>query len=154
MRRSWTDACCGNSGQNCTSALDDIHATVKCPVQACCHTLCIESRAEGRSHMPRRGMSDEPFDSIHIYGRRLCSQVAILLSWLLRPQRSCYPGMPKVGQIKKLAVMSHPQLLGKAVLQRYAAYCCTRWLRRLEDGSWCNMPGMPGATRRLFCWMS
>ena len=44
--------------------------------------------------------------------------------------------LTQVGQIKKLAVMAHPTLLGRQVMQRYASYTCVRWLRKLEEGKW------------------
>lgn len=39
----------------------------------------------------------------------------------------------KVGKIKKLAVMAHPNKLGRQVLQRYASFVAVRWSRRLEE---------------------
>ncbi|CAE7361318.1 unnamed protein product [Symbiodinium natans] len=45
---------------------------------------------------------------------------------------SCYMDEDAVGKMKRLAMKSHPQQLGRQVLARYAAYVCCRWLRMLE----------------------
>lgn len=44
---------------------------------------------------------------------------------------STYMDEDMVGKVKRFAMMSHPNLLGRQVLLRYSAYCCTRWQRRL-----------------------
>ncbi|CAK8987453.1 unnamed protein product [Durusdinium trenchii] len=36
-----------------------------------------------------------------------------------------------VGRVKRFAMLSHPRQMGKQVLLRYSAYCCTRWMRNL-----------------------
>ena len=41
----------------------------------------------------------------------------------------------KVGKIKMMAKMAHPNLLGRQVLTRYAAFVAVRWLRQME-GAW------------------
>lgn len=38
----------------------------------------------------------------------------------------------KVGKIKMMAKMAHPNLLGRQVLTRYAAFVAVRWLRQME----------------------
>ena len=55
-------------------------------------------------------------------------------SWSLKSQ-VCFDTngeSSKVGKIKKLAVMAHPNKLGRQVLQRYASFVAVRWSRRLE----------------------
>ena len=44
---------------------------------------------------------------------------------------STYADEDMVGKIKQFALKSHPFRLGYQILQRYAAYCCCRWLRQL-----------------------
>ena len=46
---------------------------------------------------------------------------------------SCYLDEDAVGKVKKLAMASHPNKLGRQVLERYACYICVRWLRRLTQ---------------------
>ena len=46
---------------------------------------------------------------------------------------SCYVDEDMVGKLKKFAMISHPVRMGEQVLNRYAAYCCVRWLRKLTD---------------------
>ena len=45
---------------------------------------------------------------------------------------SCYADEDAVGKLKRLAMASSPQNMGEYVLNRYAAYVCVRWLRRME----------------------
>ena len=45
---------------------------------------------------------------------------------------SCYMDEDAVGRVKRLAIASNPMKMGEYVLSRYAAYCCVRWLRRME----------------------
>ncbi|CAJ1459451.1 unnamed protein product [Effrenium voratum] len=44
---------------------------------------------------------------------------------------STYGDEDMVGRIKDFARRSHPNQLGRQVLDRYAAYCCCRWMRKL-----------------------
>ncbi len=46
---------------------------------------------------------------------------------------SCYTDEDGVGQIKRLAQASNPNGLDFQVLNRYAAYCCVKWLRKLTE---------------------
>ena len=44
---------------------------------------------------------------------------------------ACYVDEDCIGQIKRIAREANPQRLDVQVMQRYAAYCCVRWLRQL-----------------------
>lgn len=46
---------------------------------------------------------------------------------------STYADEDMVGKIKQFAIRSHPARLGYCILQRYAAYCCCRWLREMTE---------------------
>lgn len=46
---------------------------------------------------------------------------------------STYADEDMVGKIKQFAMRSHPARLGYCILQRYAAYCCCRWLREMTE---------------------
>jgi hypothetical protein len=46
---------------------------------------------------------------------------------------SCYTDEDAMGKLKKLAMISYPNQMGRQVLSRYAAYTCVRWLRRLTE---------------------
>lgn len=46
---------------------------------------------------------------------------------------SCYADEDGIGQVKRLAMASNPVGLDSQVMNRYAAYCCVRWLRRLTS---------------------
>lgn len=45
---------------------------------------------------------------------------------------STYMDEDYVGKVKKLAMASTPQQMGRQVLGRWSAYACVRWLRRDE----------------------
>ena len=46
---------------------------------------------------------------------------------------ACYSDEDAMGKLKQLASRAHPTKLGEQVLQRYAAFCCCRWLRQLTE---------------------
>lgn len=46
---------------------------------------------------------------------------------------ACYSDEDAMGKLKQVAARAHPTKLGEQVLQRYAAFCCCRWLRQLTD---------------------
>ena len=58
----------------------------------------------------------------------LCMCVYIKIFKISSDQRCA----SKVGKVKTFAVMAHPRLLGRQVLERWAAFACVRWLRKLN----------------------